>query len=73
MNKTDNLFEKWSEKERARTAVAATTATEEFTQSSQVPSSTYPGTTYPVRATPSLQYIYIYIVVFCNMLSFRLC
>ena len=30
----------------------STTAAEEFSQSIQVPSSTYPGTTYPVRAIP---------------------
>merc|ERR1711966_339286 len=40
---------------------ATTTATtEEFSQSIQAPSSTHPGISYPVRANPSVRYIYIY-------------
>ena len=54
------VFEILSKNNRARTAA---TATEEFSQSIQVPSSTHPGTTYPVRAIPhSVIYIYIYII-----------
>ena len=34
----------------------ATTATEEFSQSIQAPSSMHPGISYPVRANPSLRY-----------------
>ena len=45
-----------SKNERATTAT-----TEEFPQSIQAPSSTHPGISYPVRANPSLRYIYIYI------------
>ena len=38
--------------------------TEEFPQSIQATSSTHPGTTNPVRANPSLRYIYIYISLY---------
>ena len=37
------------------TTTTATTATEEFSQTIQAPSSTHPGTSYPVRANPSLR------------------
>ena len=37
------------------TAAATATATEEFSQSIQAPSSTPPGISYPVRANPSLR------------------
>ena len=48
----DHFFEKLSKMERARTAAA--TATQEFLQSIQAPSSTHPGISYLVRANPSL-------------------
>ena len=51
MTKNEDFFENLSKKERA-TATTAAAATEEFSQSIQVPSSTHPGTTYPVRAIP---------------------
>ena len=48
--KNDDLFKKLSKMEWAR--MAAATATKEFPQRIQGPSSMHPGTTYPVRATP---------------------
>ena len=56
----------------ATTAAAATTATEEFPQSIQAPSSTHPGISYPVKGkslTPMSGvckscYIYIYICIY---------
>ena len=55
-NKTDNC--PLPKLEWATTT--ATTATEEFSQGIQAPSSTHPWISYPVRANPSLRYFQTY-------------
>ena len=51
------------------TAAAATATAEEFSQSIQAPSSMHPGISYPVRANPSLRYIYTGEYIYIYMYS----